>query len=103
MVLNKPFRHPHAIVLLDVADVVARIRHHRIINVHHRDIFTVGTLQCRLQVDIGLRRNQQAVKALRDQGFRNGELTELIIFIGRRLISDSETILFRRILVALAE
>ncbi len=103
MVLNKPFSYPHAVIFLHVTDVILGIGHHRIINVYHWDLFTVGTFQRRFQVDIGLRRNQQALKSLGDHGFRNRQLTHLIVFVGCRLISHGKTVFLRTVLITLTQ
>ena len=49
-----------------------------VVDVDHRHALGLGALECRLQVVVGLRREQEGVEALRDQVLGYRELAELV-------------------------
>ena len=102
-VLQKPLGDAHAVVALDIADIVPDARDHRVIDVDDRNPLGLGDFQGRLEVGVGLGREQEGIEALRDEVLGDRELAELVALALRRLIDDLDPGLLGIGLVAFTE
>ncbi|MNC62917.1 hypothetical protein D3C77_741700 [compost metagenome] len=74
MMLDKPVGDPDTVIFLYVTYIMGGTGHDGVVDVDYRDALAFRYFIGGLQVGVRLRRNQQAIKALGNQCFRDREL-----------------------------